>query len=187
VSRLQTLKTLSDAPSLFVISNSDERAIRPPTPHQPSHCRVRYIDSEMQATRRLLAQRQPLIKFLGKRSTPASSSLPHPPISIAFLTPRTEVDHTPHQHPASPSELPQSFSSNKPSNSFAEYRQTAQQHGPLNTTNGIGGRTGHSLGSVEPEPGVFFDKSQLGARYQKLAWTAAEMEAIESGGASMWA
>ncbi|KIW05325.1 uncharacterized protein PV09_03846 [Verruconis gallopava] len=119
----------------------------------------------MQATRRLLSQRQPMIKFLGKRSVPAT------------------IDHTPKQHPASATALPPSFTKK---NSFAAYRQTAQQHGPLNTSS-IGSRPGHSLGPIEPEPGVFFDRNQLGAKYQKLPWSAAEMEAIESGGASMWA
>jgi small subunit ribosomal protein YMR-31 len=42
------------------------------------------------------------------------------------------------------------------------------------------------LGPVEPEKGEYFDRSELGKEYAKLAWTAAEIEAIESGGASMF-
>ena len=94
----------------------------------------------------------------------------------------TDVDHTPTPHPASPTlKLP---------NSFAQYREKAQQHGPLNTSSSshglgaIGGHSGHSLGSVEPEKGEFFDRSELPRRFQRTPWTAAEIEAIESGGAS---
>ncbi|KAF2418761.1 hypothetical protein EJ08DRAFT_555594, partial [Tothia fuscella] len=112
--------------------------------------------------RRLLSPRTPMIKFLGKRSPP------------------TKVDHTPHTHPAAPEPLP---------NSFASYRQKAQQHGPLNQTLGgyIGSHSGASLGPVEPGKGVNFDRSELPNKYQRTPWTTAEIEAIESGGASMWA
>ncbi|OTA29506.1 hypothetical protein BTJ68_09351 [Hortaea werneckii EXF-2000] len=59
----------------------------------------------MQFTRALWQHRQPMIRFLGKRSIPK------------------QVDHTPAPHPASPThELPESF---------ASYRTRAQQHGPL--------------------------------------------------------
>ncbi|KAF2273225.1 uncharacterized protein EI97DRAFT_461297 [Westerdykella ornata] len=121
----------------------------------------------MNATRVLLQQRQPMIRFLGKRTTPS------------------HIDHTPHAHPASPSgSLPESF---------AAYRQKAQQHGPLNqrssfsSSGHIGGRPGASLGPVEPQSGVYFDRSELPARFQRLAWTQAEIEAVESGGASLFA
>jgi len=116
----------------------------------------------MQATKRLLQQRQPMIKFIGKRTAPS------------------KVDHTPHTHPAAPSPLP---------NSFAAYRQQVQQHGPLNTKfqGSIGSHSGASLGPIEPGKGVHFDRSELPTRYQKVPWSVAEMEAIESGGASMWA
>jgi len=113
----------------------------------------------MQASKQLL-QRQPLIRFLGKRTVPAS------------------IDHTPQAHPASPSHsLP---------TTFAEYRQQAQQHGPLNgrsfTT--IGKASGASLGPVEAPTGEFFDRSELEPKFAKLPWTLAEIEAIESGGAT---
>jgi small subunit ribosomal protein YMR-31 len=44
--------------------------------------------------------------------------------------------------------------------------------------------TGASLGSVEPASGQYFDRSQLPPKFAKLPWTLAEMEAIESGGAT---
>ncbi|KAG9656624.1 hypothetical protein KCU98_g9783, partial [Aureobasidium melanogenum] len=121
----------------------------------------------MNATRTLFA-RQPMIRFLGKRSIP------------------TKIDHTPHAHPAAPtSELPESF---------ASYRQKAQQHGPLHRRTSasqyggfVGGKPGKSLGPVEPASGEFFDRSELPARFARTSWSAAEIEAIESGGASLFA
>ncbi|KAJ6113657.1 Ribosomal protein S36 mitochondrial [Penicillium sp. IBT 18751x] len=111
------------------------------------------------------AARTPLIRFLGKRSTPKS------------------VDHTPRVHPASPTgTLP---------DSFATYRAKAQQHGPLGrasfTSGGIGAMSGAALGPVRPAAGEFFDRAELPARFGRLSWTEAEIEAIESGGASMFA
>jgi len=102
-----------------------------------------------------------MIQFLGKRTTP------------------TKIDHTPKAHPASPTHsLP---------NTFAQYRQQAQQHGPLNIS-GIGQKSGASLGSIQPKEGVYFAKSELPAQFAKqLPWTKAEIDAIESGGASMFA
>ncbi|KAF2833828.1 hypothetical protein CC86DRAFT_442173 [Ophiobolus disseminans] len=124
----------------------------------------------MNATKALQVGRQPLIRFLGKRSTPS------------------QVDHTPQAHPASPTHsLP---------DSFASYRKKAQQHGPLNpgqrsyssiVGGHVGGAPGASLGRVEPEKGQYFDRSELPARFQRLSWSSAEIEAIESGGASMHA
>lgn len=119
----------------------------------------------MNATKQLLQHRQPMIRFLGKRTTPS------------------KIDHTPHAHPASPSSsLPESF---------ASYRQKAQQHGPLNQTNqfstGIGSKSGASLGPVEAGRGTFFDRSELPVRFQRTPWTKVEIDAIESGGASLFA
>ncbi|KAF2002645.1 hypothetical protein P154DRAFT_430492 [Amniculicola lignicola CBS 123094] len=122
----------------------------------------------MNATKSLLSQaRQPMIRFLGKRTTPS------------------KIDHTPHAHPASPTNtLPESF---------ASYRQKAQQHGPLNQTlsystgGRIGGQSGSSLGPVAAGKGEVFDRSELPARFQRLSWTQAEIEAVESGGASLFA
>lgn len=106
-----------------------------------------------------------------------------------WLTDTAEIDHTPHVHPASPtSSLPESF---------ASYREKAQQHGPLNpgqrsnyssiVGGHIGGVSGTSFGRVEAGKGEYFDRSELPARFKRLSWTDAEMEAIESGGASMHA
>ncbi|THY70835.1 hypothetical protein D6C87_06380 [Aureobasidium pullulans] len=99
---------------------------------------------------------------------------------------QAEIDHTPHAHPAAPtSELP---------DSFASYRQKAQQHGPLSRRSPasqyggfVGPKAGKSLGPVEPAAGEFFDRSDLPARFARTSWSAAEIEAIESGGASMFA
>ncbi|BDD60590.1 hypothetical protein MPDQ_005039 [Monascus purpureus] len=119
----------------------------------------------MQATRALRnAARTPLIHFLGKR------------------TPPTAVDHTPRAHPASPSGiLP---------DSFAAYRSKAQQHGPLGratfASGAIGGSPGASLGPVEPKQGEYFDRNELPERFHRLPWTEAEIEAIETGGASLF-
>jgi len=111
----------------------------------------------MNATKQLL--RQPLIKFIGKRTPPA------------------QADASPHVHPASSAQtLP---------NTFASYRQQAQQHGPLNIgLGGIGSKPGASLGPIEAQSGEYFDRSELPVRYAKLPWTLAEIEAIESGGAT---
>jgi small subunit ribosomal protein YMR-31 len=94
------------------------------------------------------------------------------------------VDHTPRVHPASPTgTLP---------DSFAAYRAKAQQHGPLGrasftTGGGIGSQSGASLGPVRPTEGEFFDRAELPPRFGRLSWSEAEIEAVESGGASMYA
>jgi len=119
------------------------------------------------------AERTPMIKFLGKRSTPSS------------------IDHTPHVHPASPTgELPPGFGTNGSASSFSNYRQQAQQHGPLGRSiskhgEGLGSQTGHSLGSVAPAKGEFFDRSELPARFRRTPYTEVEIEAIETGGATL--
>ncbi|KAF2127310.1 hypothetical protein P153DRAFT_358915 [Dothidotthia symphoricarpi CBS 119687] len=118
----------------------------------------------MNATKMLQHGRQPMIRFLGKRSTPS------------------KVDHTPHAHPASPTHaLPESF---------ASYRQKAQQHGPLQKNQipaHIGATPGASLGPIEPGRGMYFDRSELPSRFQRLSWSQDEIDAIESGGASQFA
>jgi small subunit ribosomal protein YMR-31 len=107
--------------------------------------------------------------------------------------PSTEIDHTPQVHPASPSEsLPESF---------ASYRQKASQHGPMMRSNnsgasqapsvsqalgGIGGSTARQLGSVQPKEGEFWDRNELPVRFRRTVYSDAEMEAIESGGASLF-
>ncbi|KZZ96975.1 Ribosomal protein YMR-31, mitochondrial [Ascosphaera apis ARSEF 7405] len=107
--------------------------------------------------------RVPMIKFLGKRSIPSF------------------IDHSPKPHPMSPAhELPDSFKT---------YRAKAQQHGPLaaRTAFSVGGSSGASLGPVRPRAGEVFDRSELPRRFHRLAWSDAEIEAIETGGASLCA
>lgn len=100
------------------------------------------------------------------------------------------VDHTPRAHPASPTHsLPSDFSGTH--NSFSEYRQRSQQYGPLRRTltrtsdSGIGGAPAAALGSIEPGKGMFFDRDELPARFRRSAWSIEEIEAIESGGATL--
>lgn len=85
-------------------------------------------------------------------------------------------------HPASPlGALP---------DSFAAYRAKAQQHGPLGRSqfsSGIGGQPGAALGPIRPQAGEFFDRAELPARFGRLPWSEAEIEAVETGGASMFA
>ncbi|KAI9373298.1 hypothetical protein BJX61DRAFT_541833 [Aspergillus egyptiacus] len=111
------------------------------------------------------AARTPLIRFVGRRSIPQS------------------IDHTPRPHPASPTGvLP---------DSFAAYRAKAQQHGPLGrasfTSGSIGRTPGAALGPVQPKQGEFFDRDELPARFRRLPYSEAEIEAIETGGASLYA
>lgn len=104
-----------------------------------------------------------------------------------------EIDHTPQVHPASPAEsLPESF---------AQYRQKASQHGPMMRGGGsggaassgsaqsygaVGGSSGRQLGSVQPKEGEVWDRNQLPKRFRRTLYSEAEMEAIESGGASLF-
>jgi len=89
-------------------------------------------------------------------------------------------------HPASPTgSLPESF---------ASYRSKAQQHGPLNTQQQtrsfgglVGGKSGSSLGSVQPKKGEYFDRDELPARFRRTTFSQAEIDAVESGGASLFA
>lgn len=118
------------------------------------------------------AERVPMIKFMGRRSLPAS------------------VDHTPRAHPASPShELPADFTQNS-SASFSSYRQKAQQHGPLGRANtrangGLGSVSGNSLGPVAPTKGEYFDRNELPARFRRQPIDLSEIDAIETGGATL--
>jgi small subunit ribosomal protein YMR-31 len=122
---------------------------------------------QVAAAQAVTQQRVPLIKFVGKRTAPEST------------------DHTPQAHPASPSR-------NLP-DSFAAYRQNAQQHGPLNhrtpssTIGGaIGGQSGQSLGPVEPPKGQYFDRDELPEKFRRKPWTQAEIDAVQTGGASLF-
>ncbi|TKW53777.1 hypothetical protein CTA1_1202 [Colletotrichum tanaceti] len=120
------------------------------------------------------AERVPSIRFLGRRSIPSS------------------IDHTPAPHPASPTgKLPANFGNGSASpkhTSFSTYRDHAQQHGPLqrSVSASVGGASGHSLGSVVPQSGVAFDRSELPARFRRQPIDMAEIEAVESGGAALF-
>ncbi|KAJ9132284.1 hypothetical protein NKR23_g11342 [Pleurostoma richardsiae] len=130
------------------------------------------------------AERTPMIKFIGKRTIPAS------------------IDHSPHPHPASPTHsLPADFTAShqsaasRPSHStFSSYRDHAQQFGPLRKTirsddadPGIGGLPGAALGPVNAPAGMYFDRNELPERFRRAPLSAAEIEALESGGASLYA
>ncbi|XXH05235.1 DNA kinase/phosphatase Pnk1 [Hypoxylon texense] len=123
------------------------------------------------------AERTPLIRFVGKRSVPEN------------------VDYTPQPHPASPTgSLPAGFGSGSNGGnshaSFSSYRDHAQQHGPLRKTigaaGGIGAQSAAHLGPVDPPKGVFFDRNQLPERFRRAPLTAAEIEAVASGGATLF-
>ncbi|EON95687.1 putative ribosomal protein ymr-31 protein [Phaeoacremonium minimum UCRPA7] len=126
------------------------------------------------------AERTPLIRFIGKRTIPSS------------------VDHSPHPHPASPTHsLPENFAKHHEQasshSSFSSYRDHAQQFGPLRKTikspadAGIGGTPGSDLGPVKPPQGIYFDRNELPARFRRTTITEAEIEALESGGATLFA
>jgi len=100
---------------------------------------------------------------------------------VANLAPTESVDHTPRPHPVSPTGvLPASF---------AAYRSKAQQHGPLGRSSFakgfIGGSPGAALGPVAPKQGEFFDRDELPSRFHRLPYSDTEIEAIETGGASL--
>jgi len=107
----------------------------------------------MNSTRTLLAHyRTPLISFIGKRTVPKN------------------IDHSPRPHPES--------STHSLPNSFAQYRQNAQQHGPL---------ARNSNSAMELKEGEVFDRNQLPRRFWRMRLSPEEMEIIESGGAAAFA
>ncbi|KAI0202701.1 hypothetical protein F4808DRAFT_70101 [Astrocystis sublimbata] len=113
------------------------------------------------------AERTPLIRFIGKREIPSN------------------VDHSPHPHPASPTgSLPTNFGQGSGNShaSFSSYRDSAQQHGPLRKS--LGASPASKLGPVEAAKGQYFDRNDLPQRFRRTPLTAAEIEAIESGGAA---
>ena len=98
------------------------------------------------------------------------------------------IDHTPHAHPASPThELPADFKSSGSSPTFSSYRQHAQQHGPLGRakSGGVGETSGHSLGPVAPTQGEFFDRNELPLRFRRAPIDMAEIDAVETAGATL--
>ncbi|KAI1438979.1 hypothetical protein GGR50DRAFT_215864 [Xylaria sp. CBS 124048] len=113
------------------------------------------------------AERTPLIHFIGKRKIPSN------------------IDHTPQPHPASPTgTLPASFGKGNSHTTFSSYRDSAQQHGPLRKT--IGSQSASRLGPVQPPPGYYFDRNELPERFRRVPLSAAEIEAIETGGATLF-
>lgn len=97
-------------------------------------------------------------------------------------------------HPASPTdELPSSFgtASKSSSSSFSSYRQQAQQHGPLGRTvyrsadGSFGSLPGQALGPVAPAKGEYFDRNELPPRFRRTPYSQAEIDAIETGGATL--
>lgn len=150
-----------------------------PAPAPPAHDQVRW--SAAPNTCQYVASR-------------AAQSNPH-----AHAPP--EIDHSPHVHPAAPSpQLPESF---------ASYREKATQHGPLKSTppqsstissassstaappqhplGEIGGKSAKELGPIRIGKGEYADRSELPQRFHRTPWSTAEIEAIESGGASLYA
>ncbi|GKT94443.1 ribosomal protein ymr-31 [Colletotrichum tofieldiae] len=53
-------------------------------------------------------------------------------------------------------------------------------------SSGVGGTSGHNLGPVVPPSGIFFDRSELPARFRRQPLDLAEIEAVESGGAALF-
>ncbi|KAI5285860.1 hypothetical protein KEM52_002257 [Ascosphaera acerosa] len=110
------------------------------------------------------AARVPMIRFLGKRQPPSF------------------IGQTPRPHPMSPTaDLPETFKT---------YRAKAQQHGPLaarTASSGAGTAAAASSATAAPTlaPGEVWDRSMLPRRFHRLAWTETEIEAIETGGASL--
>ncbi|KAI1369018.1 hypothetical protein F5Y08DRAFT_294435 [Xylaria arbuscula] len=110
------------------------------------------------------AERTPLIRFIGKREIPSN------------------IDHAPHPHPASPTgSLPANFGNTH--KTFSAYRDSAQQHGPLRKS--FGSIPASKLGPIEAPKGQFFDRSELPERFRRTPLTLAEIEAIETGGATL--
>lgn len=54
------------------------------------------------------------------------------------------------------------------------------------TYGAIGGKSARELGPIKLKEGEYFDVTELPKRFQKRVWTEPEMDAITSGGATMW-
>jgi len=110
----------------------------------------------MNATR-ILSHRTPLIHFIGKRSIPEA------------------IDHSARAHAASPTgSLP---------TSFKQYREAvANLHGPLASRSA----SSKTYFTPQPKKGEYFDRNQLPKRFGRLGWSAKEIDAVESAGASLF-
>lgn len=119
--------------------------------------------------------------LVSARSGPEKKKIEY--LAAVANTQKTEVDHSPRAHPLSPTGiLP---------DSFAAYRSKAQQHGPLGrasfTQGAVGSSPGAALGPVQPREGEVFDRAELPRRFHRLPYSEVEIEAIETGGASLCA
>ncbi|MCJ1336893.1 hypothetical protein MMC09_002171 [Bachmanniomyces sp. S44760] len=153
----------------------------------------------MKPTLSLLAGRTPLIKFIGKRFPPASidhTPVPHPaspspslPDSFANYRKKAQ-QHGPLNPGARSSAAPPppaaSASASSPSNSSSSSSSSDPPSAPQQPYGAVGGHSGHSLGSIKPKEGQYFDVSELPPRYRRTSWTEREIEAVGSGGASLW-
>lgn len=141
------------------------------------------------------AERLPSIKFAGRRTIPSEFLYSCSLLSTLLLLTSPAIDHTARiPHPASPTNsLPSDFAAASSHGSFSSYRDHAQQFGPLRKTirsleeRGIGGSSGHDLGSVAASAGEAFDRNDLPARFRRAPLSAAEIEAVETGGATLFA
>lgn len=50
----------------------------------------------------------------------------------------------------------------------------------------VGGRAARDLGSIKPKEGEYFDVSELPKRFHRRQYSDEEMDAVTSGGASLW-
>lgn len=57
----------------------------------------------------------------------------------------------------------------------------------MNPYGAIGGKSAKELGPIKPGKGEFLDRNELPARFHRTTWSQAEIDAVESGGASMFA
>lgn len=72
--------------------------------------------------------------------------------------------------------------------SFAAYRSRAYQHGPLHQASFMRALANSRSGASEKalnSRGEYIDHGDLSSQTHHLPWTEAEIDAIESGGASL--
>ncbi|CAG9948816.1 unnamed protein product [Clonostachys rosea f. rosea IK726] len=108
--------------------------------------------------------------------------------------PTASIDHTPKPHPASPDgKLPASFVSTLPPatppsapTATMPAARSLQKSIRYSETNGVGGTSGSALGSVAAPAGMYFDTSELPARFRRAPIELEEIEAVESGGAALF-
>ncbi|KAF7623079.1 hypothetical protein F9C07_2286512 [Aspergillus flavus] len=87
-----------------------------------------------------------------------------------------------------PSRLPSMSSTRSSYDSFAAYRSRAYQHGPLHQASFMRALANSRSGAYEKalnSRGEYIDHGDLSSQTHHLPWTEAEIDAIESGGASL--